>query len=148
MSNIKLMHGDCLELMKDIPDGSVDMVLTDPPYNIAKAEWDKIPNYIEWCKEWLSECVRVLRDSGTLIFWHNDMPQMAELMHMIASELSLGYNSFGIWRTENFRSLAWKNYCGGSTVRSWFNITEMFLVYTKTPPIGRIGCGIKQALTT
>lgn len=34
MSNIELMQGDCLELMKDIPDGSVDMVLTDPPYMI------------------------------------------------------------------------------------------------------------------
>ena len=31
---IKLLHGDCLELMKDIPDKSVDMVLTDPPYLI------------------------------------------------------------------------------------------------------------------
>ena len=31
-----LMHGDCLERMKDIPDGSVDMVLTDPPYNISR----------------------------------------------------------------------------------------------------------------
>ena len=29
---IDLKHGDCLELMKEIPDGSVDMVLTDPPY--------------------------------------------------------------------------------------------------------------------
>ena len=32
IENIKLLHGDCLELMKDIPDGSVDLVLTDPPY--------------------------------------------------------------------------------------------------------------------
>ena len=32
---VDLMHGDCLELMKDIPDGSVDLVLTDPPYMIA-----------------------------------------------------------------------------------------------------------------
>ena len=28
----KLLHGDCLELMKDIPDGSVDAIITDPPY--------------------------------------------------------------------------------------------------------------------
>ena len=32
MVNIELKQGDCLELMKDIPDGSVDLVLTDPPY--------------------------------------------------------------------------------------------------------------------
>ena len=39
---IDLMHGDCLELMKDIPNGSVDLVLTDPPYGTMKgAELDK-----------------------------------------------------------------------------------------------------------
>ena len=55
MSKIELMKGDCLEMMKSIPDGSVDLILTDPPYNIAKpnnfhtmgragidfGEWDK-----------------------------------------------------------------------------------------------------------
>ena len=53
--NYKLLHGDCLERMKEIPDGSVDLILTDPPYNIARdnnfhtmgrkgidfGEWDK-----------------------------------------------------------------------------------------------------------
>ena len=34
MSKIDLLQGDCLELMKDIPDDSVDMVLTDPPYGM------------------------------------------------------------------------------------------------------------------
>jgi site-specific DNA-methyltransferase (adenine-specific) len=55
VSKIELMKGDCLERMKEIPDGSVDLILTDPPYNIAKpnnfhtmgragidfGEWDK-----------------------------------------------------------------------------------------------------------
>ena len=68
-----LMQGDCLELMKNIPDGSVDMVLTDPPYNIGKADWDNIDGYVDWCADWLSECCRVLRDNGTLIFWHIDI---------------------------------------------------------------------------
>jgi len=35
-NNLWLMHGDCLERMKEIPDGSVNLVLTDPPYNIAR----------------------------------------------------------------------------------------------------------------
>lgn len=37
---INLIHGDCLEKMKDIPDNSVDMILTDPPYGKIKAKWD------------------------------------------------------------------------------------------------------------
>lgn len=36
MKPIELWHGDCLELMKNIPDGSVDLVLTDPPYGTIK----------------------------------------------------------------------------------------------------------------
>ena len=39
---INLMQGDCLELMKDIPDGSVDMVLTDPPYGTTACKWDSV----------------------------------------------------------------------------------------------------------
>ena len=62
----KVTCGDCLEIMKQIPDKSIDLVLTDPPYNIAKAEWDKIDNYIEWCKSWIKECKRVLKKSGSL----------------------------------------------------------------------------------
>lgn len=40
MSKIELILGDCLEEMKKIPDGSVDLVLTDPPYGTTPASWD------------------------------------------------------------------------------------------------------------
>jgi len=39
---IDLMQGDCLERMKEIPDGSVDMVLTDPPYGTTACKWDSV----------------------------------------------------------------------------------------------------------
>lgn len=39
---VKLSCGDCLELMKDIPDQSIDMILCDPPYACTAAEWDSI----------------------------------------------------------------------------------------------------------
>lgn len=38
--NIDLRLGDCLELMRDIPDKSIDAVITDPPYGCGKADWD------------------------------------------------------------------------------------------------------------
>jgi site-specific DNA-methyltransferase (adenine-specific) len=38
----KVLHGDCLELMQDIPDSSVDMILCDPPYGSTKCSWDVI----------------------------------------------------------------------------------------------------------
>ena len=37
-----LRHGDCLDLMKDIPDGSIDMVMADPPYGTTECKWDSI----------------------------------------------------------------------------------------------------------
>ena len=39
---INLMQGDCLERMKEIPDGSVDMILTDPPYGTTACKWDSV----------------------------------------------------------------------------------------------------------
>ena len=42
LTGINLMHGDCLELMKDIPDGSVDMVLCDLPYGTTQCKWDSV----------------------------------------------------------------------------------------------------------
>lgn len=40
--NIDLRQGDCLEIMKEIPEGSIDMILADLPYNITDSKWDKI----------------------------------------------------------------------------------------------------------
>ena len=42
MSETQLIQGDCLEKMKSIPDGSVDMVLTDPPYGTTACKWDSV----------------------------------------------------------------------------------------------------------
>lgn len=42
MSKIQLIHGDCLEEMKNIPDGSIDLVLTDPPYGTTACKWDSV----------------------------------------------------------------------------------------------------------
>ena len=51
---IDLRLGDCLEVMKTIPDKSIDLVLTDPPYGINKADWDK-----EYPKGFEKECLRI-----------------------------------------------------------------------------------------
>ena len=127
---IDLRQGDCLEIMKDIPDGSVDLVLTDPPYNIGKAKWDKIPDYINWCGKWIKECERVLKDNGSFYFWHNDMAQIAQLMEWIRQNTKFVYNSFCIWDKGDFRALAWKNPSEANNLRSWFNTCEYCLFYT------------------
>ena len=40
--NYSLLFGDCLERMKEIPDGSVDLILTDPPYGTTACKWDSV----------------------------------------------------------------------------------------------------------
>ena len=42
MTNIDLRQGDCLELMKEIPDGSIDAIITDPPYGTTACKWDSV----------------------------------------------------------------------------------------------------------
>jgi site-specific DNA-methyltransferase (adenine-specific) len=60
---IKLLNGDCLELMKDIPDGSIDMILCDLPYGTtARNKWDCILPYdLLW-----NEYKRVIKDNGAI----------------------------------------------------------------------------------
>lgn len=128
--DINLLHGDCLELMKDIPDKSVDLILTDPPYNIGKAKWDKMPNYIEWCGKWFIECQRVLKDNGSFYWWQNDMVQIAQLMEWLRNNSGFVFNSFIVWDKGDFRALSWKNPSEGSNLRSWFNVCEYCLSYT------------------
>jgi len=59
---------DALDLLGSLDDGSVDLVVTDPPYAISKDEWDQfesIDAYVEWCDRWLGEVERVLADHGS-----------------------------------------------------------------------------------
>jgi site-specific DNA-methyltransferase (adenine-specific) len=84
MSEINLMLGDCLERMKEIPDGSVDMILTDPPYGmdfqsnrrVKKEKFKKIENdkSLNWLDGFVDLCYLKMRDnSGLYVFcsWHN-----------------------------------------------------------------------------
>jgi len=71
----KIVKGDCLEIMRQIPDNSVDVTFADPPFNLRKkynSYYDKqeVQEYISWCKGWLYEMVRITKPTGS-IFVHN-----------------------------------------------------------------------------
>ena len=69
---IKLYKGDCLEVMKKIPDNSIDCIVTSPPYWKGfeyEAYFNSYKQYIDWCELWLKECKRILKSNGT--FWLN-----------------------------------------------------------------------------
>jgi site-specific DNA-methyltransferase (adenine-specific) len=67
----KIINGDCIEVMKTFPEGSIDLLVTSPPYNVNIAydvHKDDLPmdEYYEWSKDWLREAFRVLKDDGRI----------------------------------------------------------------------------------
>ncbi len=65
---MNLMLGDCLERMKEIPDGSVDMVLTDPPYGTTACKWDSV---IPLDKMW-EQLKRIIKPNGAVVLFGNE----------------------------------------------------------------------------
>ena len=66
----KIIHGDCIELLKKLDDESVDLIIADPPYwKVVGEKWDykwrTLEDYIEWSILWLIEVERVLRKGGS-----------------------------------------------------------------------------------
>jgi site-specific DNA-methyltransferase (adenine-specific) len=64
-NNNKLILGDCLEAMQDIPDKSIDMVLTDPPYGATACKWDSI---IPFEPMW-EQLKRVIKKNGAIVLF-------------------------------------------------------------------------------
>lgn len=71
----KIINKDCIKVLKELPDESVDLCFADPPFNLGKAYHqyiDKLSekDYLAWSKEWLAELVRITKPTGS-IFIHN-----------------------------------------------------------------------------
>lgn len=63
INNIKLYHGDCLDKMSTIPDGSIDMILADPPYGVTACKWDSvIPLKPMW-----EHLKRIIKPNGAIV---------------------------------------------------------------------------------
>lgn len=62
---VHLANKDCLELLKETPSRSVDLMLQDPPYGVTQNEWDNEPPLLEMWPEW----ERVVKDNGAMIFF-------------------------------------------------------------------------------
>jgi site-specific DNA-methyltransferase (adenine-specific) len=60
---------DCLDVLRKLPDNSVQLIVCDPPYNILMAHWDEHADYITWATEWLLEARRVLSESGNFVIF-------------------------------------------------------------------------------
>jgi site-specific DNA-methyltransferase (adenine-specific) len=63
--NLLIQHGECIALMKELPDNCIDSIVTDPPYGLGfmGKGWDALPPGLEWAEE----CLRVLKPGGHLL---------------------------------------------------------------------------------
>ena len=145
----KIYHMDAFEGLKLIPDESVNLAIIDPPYNIGVVtkrngkeivnSWDKIENYQEWIEQLLKEVYRVLTDNGVMYLWHNDMQQIADILHNSSVNGMFTFRSFCIWdKGKSYRAQSWANRRenGATALRSWFNICEYCLHFFKDSNAG------------
>ena len=122
-----LINGDCLEEMKKIQNNSVNLILTDPPYNINhnNLEWDKIDNYIDFMISVFKEGYRILKKNGCLYFFHNDFKQIAKLQVEIEKQTKFRFQRFITITKDSYINKLYPN------SKSWINCCEYLLIYTK-----------------
>jgi site-specific DNA-methyltransferase (adenine-specific) len=109
-----IYHGDALGFLRSLPDQCADLIISDPPYSLAKdrefgegAFFESRNEWLSWCKLWLIESKRLLKPKGNIFVYaihHN-----ACFLQCYLYELGLEYRRQIIWHYEN----GWSNYRRG-----------------------------------
>lgn len=108
--------GDCLAVMKKMKNNSINLIFADAPYNIGKDfgnnidRWDTTESYIQWCQEWIDECMRILKENGTMYFMTatQHMPYLdvyVSQKYNVLSRIVWTYDSSGVQSKKMFGSL-------------------------------------------
>ena len=121
----KLLLGDCLEVMRTVPDASVDAVVTDPPYYRVKDEewdrqWDDPAAFLAWLDQVAEQWQRVLRPNGSLYCFAS--PQMAARVEVMLGQRFQVLNSL-VWLKPHGRH---DGACK-EDLRSYFPATERII---------------------
>ncbi|MDP2365228.1 MAG: site-specific DNA-methyltransferase [Ignavibacteria bacterium] len=105
----KIIQGDCLNILKEMPDNFVDLVITSPPYNCGIAydvckdnlKWE---DYYNWCEKWLRELLRILKSDGRFCLNHylsfgqsNNRHTPLMKLNEIAIEIGFKHHGIAIW---------------------------------------------------
>ena len=115
-NNSMAILGDSLSVLKKMKDKSVQLIFADAPYNIGKDfgnnsdKWKSVHAYIEWCKTWIDECMRVLSDNGTMYFMTatQHMPYLdvfASEKYNVLCRIIWSYDSSGVQSKKMYGSL-------------------------------------------
>jgi site-specific DNA-methyltransferase (adenine-specific) len=133
MATINLQLGNCVELMKYLPSGSINQIFADPPYNLSgtnfqtvksgrmvacdKGDWDIIDNIHDFNEVWIKECIRVLADNGTI--WISGTLHNHPSVGVLLKKLNLWIINDVIWFKKNAAPLLSKNRLAPSTELIW-----------------------------
>lgn len=96
----RIVQGDSVELMRKLPEGTVDLAFADPPFNIGY-EYDVYKDklgynqYLDWSRQWIGEVVRILKPDGT--FWLAIGDEYAAELKLISQDCGLVCRSWVIW---------------------------------------------------
>ncbi len=101
MDQIVTICGDAIAELKKIPDNSIRLIVTDPPYNLNKDygnNQDKLEfdNYLDFSRQWLSEAKRVLTEDGTCYVFMG-MRYFSYIYSILETELGMAFNSWITW---------------------------------------------------
>jgi DNA modification methylase len=118
--------------MKTLPDKSIQLITFDPPYNINKAEWDTIPNYLDWIFSAVECFERVLKDNGSMFLFHNDMEVIADILVRMRTT-RFKFKQMIVWN-KRFATARNKGFLDGyvmrKTAHNWEKMAEYVLFFT------------------
>jgi len=104
--------GNSISIMKKMKSGSIDLIFADPPYNLGKEFERKLQKkqYIKWCKKWIDECMRLLKDTGSFYFMAATqfMPYLdsyVDRKYDVLSRIVWYYDSSGVQAKKMFGSM-------------------------------------------
>ena len=101
MTELNLIFGDALVELKKLPNFSVDLIVADPPYNLGKDYGKTKDNlekkeYLEFSKEWLSECNRLLKPNGTIYIFMG-IRFISYIYQILEDDLGLDFQNWIVW---------------------------------------------------
>lgn len=126
----KIYNEDCILNMRKIDDGSIDLIISDPPYYKAIDEkWDKQwgteNEYLKWCQEWFDECVRILKPTGVFYCYGNFDILSKQKVLIFDKQLYFRQN---ITLSKGLRAIAGRT---SDKLRMFPTATEYLLYYVK-----------------
>lgn len=115
-NNGRIIHGDALEVLQQIPDESIDLIFVDPPYNIGKNfagrkdKWKTDKDYLDWCYQWIDLCIQKVKPNGSLYLMTSTqfMPYFDLYVRdkvTILSRIVWSYDSSGVQAKNYFGSM-------------------------------------------